>query len=570
MAKRGKYGKWSTEDMELALRAYRNGDKGLNQCSRDYGINKATILRHLRDSNKVANGAKKSLGRNCTFNEDIERQICERIVDFAKCLFGLTPKEVRKLAFDVAEANRIPHQFNREKKTAGKKWYSRFMKRNSNLSLRQPQATSLNRIKGFNRENVYEFFDLLEKVCDENQIDATRIYNMDESGFSTVAKKCQKVVSAEKQHVGFISSGERGVNTAIVCCVSAAGFYVPPMIIFKRKRYTVELSNGAPPGSKVVISDSGYINSEFFVCWIKHFIEVVRPSKENKVLLLLDGHTTHCKNLDALNIAREAGVIMIQLPGHTTNRLQPLDRSLFKPMEVYYSQAMEKWLRSNVGRTVSQYQVAALLNEAYSRAATLENAANGFRASGVWPVNRHVFQDSDFVAYEVVLAPSKQQDNTLQTNSPAPSTECNDESEAEDSLPLSILRKHLLSQVTPPKVVMDPVEVASNYNGCNPSTMKQAATINGCGINHNEPSTSKYFLSTSLDEIAPLPKAKEEYSRKYKGIQRAVIITSSPYKDELQQSMEKHKCKPKKVPLKEIINVIPKPFPKRQKLSYPQ
>nr|CAI5866116.1 unnamed protein product [Callosobruchus analis] len=178
------------------------------------------------------------------------------------------------------------------------------------------------------------------------------------------------------------------------------------MIIFKRKNYTVELSNGAPPGSKVVISDSGYINSELFVCWMKHFIEVVRLSKENKVLPLLDGHTTHCKNLAALNIAREAGVIMIQLPGHTTNCLQPLDRSLFKPMDVYYNQATEKWLRSNDERTVSQYQVAALVNEAYSRAATLETAANGFRACGVCPVNRHVFYDNEFVAYEVVLAPS--------------------------------------------------------------------------------------------------------------------------------------------------------------------
>nr|CAI5848728.1 unnamed protein product [Callosobruchus analis] len=118
-----------------------------------------------------------------------------------------------------------------------------------------------------------------------------------------------------------------------MCCVSAAGLYVPPMIIFKRKRYTVVLNNGAPPGSKVVISDSGYINSELFVCWMKHLIEMVRPSKENKM--------RHCKNLAALNIAREAGVIMIQLPGHTTNRLQHLDRSLFKSMEVYYTQAME-------------------------------------------------------------------------------------------------------------------------------------------------------------------------------------------------------------------------------------
>nr|CAI5848729.1 unnamed protein product [Callosobruchus analis] len=201
MSKREKYGKWSIEDMELALRAY-IGMVINNQCSRDYGINKATILRHLRDTNKVAKGAKQSLGRNCTFNEDIECQICEIIVDIAKCLFGLTPKEVRKLAFDVAEANRIPRQFNREKKTAGKKVVQQISEKEHQsiaTTTSSYEATFLNIIKGFNRENVYEFFDLLEKVCDENQIDAAKFYNMAESGFSTVAKKCRKLVSAKGQ-----------------------------------------------------------------------------------------------------------------------------------------------------------------------------------------------------------------------------------------------------------------------------------------------------------------------------------------------------------------------------------
>lgn len=304
------------------------------------------------------------------------------------------------------------------------------MSRHPELSLRQPEATSMARAKGFNKVQVTSFFELLEKLCDDHKFTATQIYNVDESGFSTVQKKPTKIVAKKGKHqVGSISSGERGVNTTIVCAVSAAGHYVPPMIIFKRKRFVQELAIGAPPGSCVTISDTGYINSDLFVVWLRHFIDAVKPSSDKKVLLLLDGHTTHSRNLEALELCRERNVIIVQLPAHTTHRLQPLDVAFFKPLGVYYIQAIEKWLRTNVGCTVGQYQISQLLGEAYGRAATIETAISCFRNSGIWPVNRNIFQDHHFAAADA-LTPVEVSEKDSESDSGPYSGESDDEAEA--------------------------------------------------------------------------------------------------------------------------------------------
>jgi hypothetical protein len=111
---------------------------------------------------------------------------------------------------------------------AGKKWHYNFMKRHPNLSLRQPESTSVTRVKGFCKENVSHFFDTLETICDENQLDATRIYNVDESEFFTLQKKFQKEIAVKgKRQVGSVASGEMGVNTTLVACVSASGTFNP-------------------------------------------------------------------------------------------------------------------------------------------------------------------------------------------------------------------------------------------------------------------------------------------------------------------------------------------------------
>lgn len=516
-----KYYQWSKEDLEKALIAYEKKEMSLNKIAKTYSIPKPTILRHAMKKNKIAIDAEIQKGRPAVFVHDIENKLTQHILDLEKYMFGLTINNIRSLAFQIAERHNILNNFNKEKRMAGKGWFYNFMKRHPELSVRQPENTSLNRIKGFNRKNVYGFFDLLEKIIDENSLAPTNIFNVDESGFSTVQKKAQKIVGLKgKKQVGAATSGERGVNTTAVCCASVSGQFVPPMLIFKRKRQNPELANGAPLGSIVTVSESGYINSTLFVEWLKHFIKNVKPTLENKVLLLLDGHTTHSKNLDALYLAKANGIIMLQLPGHTTNRIQPLDVSFFKPLSTYYIQSTEKWLRSNPGRQVTQYQVAKLFGEAYERAAMIGNIVNGFKASGVRPVNRHVFPVHMFE-----IADSLLNDDTLNSSNES----------------ISVLQNY-----TDSGKQNDPHhKEIEGYEEDNKSEIEKQSIITSAEI-HDQPSTS---VAETMKILSPLPKQSQ---KRKNTIQEAVEITSSPYKNQLEEKAKKQK-KTKKVKKEKVV-----------------
>lgn len=159
---------------------------------------------------------------------------------------------------------------------------------------------------------------------------------MDATALSTVQKP-QKILARKGKHqVGAITSGERGTNTTVIWALQGS---LSRQCSFSRVRFKNELAARAPPGTQFACSESGWITSEIFVQWFNHFIHTTKPTKEEKVLLLLDGHTTHTKNTAAINLAIDNGIIMLSLPAHTTHRLQPLDVAFFKPLSVYFNQA---------------------------------------------------------------------------------------------------------------------------------------------------------------------------------------------------------------------------------------
>jgi hypothetical protein len=75
------------------------------------------------------------------------------------------------------------------------------------------------------------------------------------------------------------------------------------------------LMKGTPAGSVGFGSSNGWINSELFLKWLHHFIMHVKPTPSNPVFLVMDGHSSH-KTLEAIELAKENGVIMIAYP-HT-------------------------------------------------------------------------------------------------------------------------------------------------------------------------------------------------------------------------------------------------------------
>ena len=80
-------------------------------------------------------------------------------------LFGLSPKECRKLAYRFATANRIeiPESWY-DKQQAGPDWLTSFLKRHRQLSLRTPESTSLAGASSINKNNVNSFFQNLKLV----------------------------------------------------------------------------------------------------------------------------------------------------------------------------------------------------------------------------------------------------------------------------------------------------------------------------------------------------------------------------------------------------------------------
>lgn len=335
------------------------------------------------------------------FSDQQELVLCDYLQMCAKLHHGMPPKAARSLAYDLAVTNNIqvPASWSRNK-MAGEDWLTAFLKRNPRISIRTAESTSIARAMGFNKPVVSGFFEKYEHLLQRYQFGPERIYNTDETSLTTVQNPIRVLASKGQKQVGQITSAERGTLVTMCGTINALGNSIPPLLIFPRVHYKEFMIKGAPYGTLGAATPSGWISSEVFLKYLQHFVKYASPTNENPVLLIMDNHDSHI-SLSAINYAKQNNVILFTFPPHTTHRLQPLDRCIYGPLKKYYNDACRSWLLHNPGKRITIYDIPEILGNVYHVAFSTSNIVSAFRKTGLYPFNRNIFDDSEFLAATV-------------------------------------------------------------------------------------------------------------------------------------------------------------------------
>lgn len=358
-----------------------------------------------------------------------------------------------------------------------------------------------------------KFYDLIRDAMEEHHFEPQRIYNVDETGMSTVPNRTTKVIAKKGvKQVGKVTSAEKGQTTTLVCAMNAAGSFIPPAFIFARKNMNSQLLRNAPVGSIGLCSDSGWMNADLFPKWLDHFIDHAKPSMEDKVLLILDNHVSHC-SYEAVVRARENGIVMITIPPHTSHKSQPLDRTFYGPLKTSYEQECNKFMVNNPGKRITPYDIAELVRNAYDRCAAVEKGVKGFQCTGIYPFNPDVFDETDY-------APSEVTERNIQTQDAASEEDCRGQASL-DLLqgPSSSENKNIASVSTP-----EP-----------PGSHLSSSDESG--------SSSGSRARVPIEHISPVPKAERSNTTRKRAVGKAEMLTSSPYKEKLRLTLQSKRQK---------------------------
>ena len=104
-------GMFTKDAMEMAVAANLEG-RSLRKAASDFGINYKTLQRYVKLHQKDGNIEKATFGystqKKRIFSDEQEQALLDYIIEASSIYYGLTLREVRNLAYEVAVANNIP------------------------------------------------------------------------------------------------------------------------------------------------------------------------------------------------------------------------------------------------------------------------------------------------------------------------------------------------------------------------------------------------------------------------------------------------------------------------------
>ena len=281
---------------------------------------------------------------------DEEEELTSFLLQMAKIGYPNTRKQVIALVQQIVDSKGISTVV-----TNG--WWERYVHRHPQITLRVAVPLSIARAMASDKDVLDRYFNMLEDCLNSNGImnKPARIFNCDETGVPLNPKSLKVVDKVGSKNPSYLTGGCKSQIT-VMACTCAAGYAIPPLIIFDRLSLNKAMTKGEVPGSIYGLSHNGWITREIFCQCFEHFLLSI-PSVRT-VILMLDGHSSHyCPK--TMCMAAEQQIILCTLPPHTTHITLPLDRGCFAPLKVAWRDICHRFCTQNPDRTVSQYDFCA-------------------------------------------------------------------------------------------------------------------------------------------------------------------------------------------------------------------
>lgn len=172
-------------------------------------------------------------------------------------------------------------------------------------------------------------------------------------------------------------------------CGNAAGTFDPPMVVYKAQNCCSEWTKGGPPGSMYDAMKSGWFDGRCFERWFSEiFVPHVKDQPGVKVVIgdNLASHFT----LSVVKLAQDNNIRFVCLLPNATHLLQPLDVAVFRALKIEWRKILEGWRKeSRVKGTIPKNLFPGLLQKLQNQLKGA-NIIAGFKASGIYPVDRQM------------------------------------------------------------------------------------------------------------------------------------------------------------------------------------
>ncbi|XP_057315530.1 uncharacterized protein LOC130656643 [Hydractinia symbiolongicarpus] len=537
MGPKQKYKKWSEEDLSNALPAVKDG-MSLNKAQKEFGVPKQTLSDRIRGKYRTTKA-----GRKTEMTPEEETMLIHYIKYMASIAHPLSISAIKAFAWNIVKRSKRTSSFNRVS-GPGHTWWDSFKKRHSReITLRKPDGLDRGRSRMANVTVIKQHFDLLRKtLVDLDILDKPdRIFNCDESGISMDARVGKVVVSRSTKHPYSESKGNRDHITAHVA-VSAAGVPLPPMIIFEKAFPSGPYARDGPTNALYAHSPNGYMDIELFKQWCeKLFIPQTRYIQK-PILLILNGHGSHL-DIEMIDMLVENQIHLYCLPPHTTNILQPLDVSIFKPLKVHFSKITDNLKLATMGHTVPltvcKTNFTAIFKAAFEGSMGITIIKNGFRKTGICPFNPDAIDKERLMPDNSIdfISSAPNGNNTATSTTPAvpgSSTGASFNSLHGGSFSTPVIPSTDASTPPPSSIATTPTNLLT---AASPFTSTPTTPVN--------PLVAAGIIPVSLVDAFIFPAPKPNKQKNTRIITKSRVLTSDEHQQSFREKVEKKELEEK-------------------------